>query len=190
MNNGMYGFGMPPNYATRVAPPQWANFKLITATTSTEYVPQNVYLWFSQCFGLIQFCGVIGGYRSYISGVYVLDSALAYFSSVVYQAVTDQVSFAVTYPFFSPEVAASSLCNYITVISNLTIFKQLRQHPTLTVKLMFICWVETIYFYYIVIVDQLFVPKCFFIAFYFSVNYYFYVLLFQINQISEHKLQT
>jgi hypothetical protein len=34
---------LPPNAQTRVAPGRWAQFKLITATTSTEVVPQNVY---------------------------------------------------------------------------------------------------------------------------------------------------
>ena len=43
MNQGMYGFGLPPNQATRVAPPKWTNYKLFNATTSTETVPQNVY---------------------------------------------------------------------------------------------------------------------------------------------------
>jgi hypothetical protein len=43
MNQGMYGYGLPPNYATRVAPPEWRNYKLITATTSTEVVPLNIY---------------------------------------------------------------------------------------------------------------------------------------------------
>ncbi len=43
MNNGMYGFGLPPNQATRVAPPKYTNYKLINATTSTETVPANVY---------------------------------------------------------------------------------------------------------------------------------------------------
>ena len=43
MNQGMYGYGLPPNNATRVAPSRWTNFKLITTTTSTETVPLNVY---------------------------------------------------------------------------------------------------------------------------------------------------
>lgn len=43
MNKGMYGFGMPPSVATRVAPGRWANYKMITSTTSSEVVPQNVY---------------------------------------------------------------------------------------------------------------------------------------------------
>ena len=43
MNKGLYGFGLPPNMATRVAPPEWRNAKLITATTSSEVVPLNVY---------------------------------------------------------------------------------------------------------------------------------------------------
>jgi hypothetical protein len=43
MNQGLYGFGLPPNQATRVAPPKWTNYKLITTTTSAETVPLNVY---------------------------------------------------------------------------------------------------------------------------------------------------
>ena len=43
MNQGMYGYGLPPNQATRVAPPKWTNFNAIRATSSTEVVPQNVY---------------------------------------------------------------------------------------------------------------------------------------------------
>ena len=42
-NKGTYGFPLPPNAETRVAPPKWENFKLITSTTSSEVVPQNVY---------------------------------------------------------------------------------------------------------------------------------------------------
>ena len=42
-NKGTYGFPLPPNAQTRVAPPEWKSYKLITATTSTEVVPQNVY---------------------------------------------------------------------------------------------------------------------------------------------------
>lgn len=42
-NKGTYGFPLPPNAQTRVAPPEWKNANLITATTSTEVVPQNVY---------------------------------------------------------------------------------------------------------------------------------------------------
>lgn len=37
------GIATPPNEMARIAPPEWKNFKLITATTSTEVVPQNVY---------------------------------------------------------------------------------------------------------------------------------------------------
>ena len=43
MNKGMYGYSLPPNVATRAAPPEWKNYKLITSTTSTETVPLNVY---------------------------------------------------------------------------------------------------------------------------------------------------
>jgi hypothetical protein len=35
MNQGMYGYGLPPNIATRVAPPKWMNSKIISTTTST-----------------------------------------------------------------------------------------------------------------------------------------------------------
>ena len=42
-NKGTYGTPLPPNQATRVAPPKWTNLKVITATTSTETVPANVY---------------------------------------------------------------------------------------------------------------------------------------------------
>lgn len=43
MNKGTYGYPLPPNAPTRVAPPEWRSYKLITATTSSEVVPQNVY---------------------------------------------------------------------------------------------------------------------------------------------------
>jgi hypothetical protein len=43
MNNGTYGYPVAPNVAKRVAPSKWCNYKLITATTSAEVVPQNVY---------------------------------------------------------------------------------------------------------------------------------------------------
>lgn len=43
MNKGSYGYPLPPNKSTLVAPPRWTNAKLILATTSTEVVPQNVY---------------------------------------------------------------------------------------------------------------------------------------------------
>ena len=43
MNKGNYGISLPPNISTRIAPPEWRRAKLITATTSTETVPQNVY---------------------------------------------------------------------------------------------------------------------------------------------------
>ena len=43
MNLGIYGNGTPPNYQTRVAPPFWANYKMILTTTSAEVVPQNVW---------------------------------------------------------------------------------------------------------------------------------------------------
>ena len=44
MNKGMYGFGLPPNVATRVAPPTWARSKVITTAGAFSFtVPQNVY---------------------------------------------------------------------------------------------------------------------------------------------------
>jgi len=43
MNKGTYGYPLPPNAPTRVAPPEWKSCKLITTTTSTEVVPQNVF---------------------------------------------------------------------------------------------------------------------------------------------------
>jgi len=45
MNNGMYGFGMPPNQATRLAPPAWTNaYPYLTAGTYNDFVvPANVY---------------------------------------------------------------------------------------------------------------------------------------------------
>ena len=43
MNKGTYGYPLPPNSPTRIAPPEWKNYKLIAATTSNEVVPQNVY---------------------------------------------------------------------------------------------------------------------------------------------------
>lgn len=38
-------FGQPPapGKATRIAPPEWKKYKIITTTTSTETVPDNVY---------------------------------------------------------------------------------------------------------------------------------------------------
>lgn len=43
MNKGNYGFSAPPNASTRVSPPEWRNYRLITVTTSGIVVPQNVY---------------------------------------------------------------------------------------------------------------------------------------------------
>lgn len=43
LNKGTFGSPLPPNVQTRVAPATYTNYKLITATTSTEVVPQNVY---------------------------------------------------------------------------------------------------------------------------------------------------
>ena len=39
MNQGMYGYGLPPNYATRVIPPAWNNIaQFTTAGTYTTFV--------------------------------------------------------------------------------------------------------------------------------------------------------
>jgi len=43
MNKGSYGYPLPPNGFVRVAPSEWKQYKLITTTTSTETVPQNVF---------------------------------------------------------------------------------------------------------------------------------------------------
>lgn len=44
MNNGMYGYGLPPNFSTRVAPPRWASQQaFIVPGTYSFTVPQNVY---------------------------------------------------------------------------------------------------------------------------------------------------
>ena len=43
MNKGSYGYPLPPNGFVRVAPSEWTQYKLITTTTSTETVPQNVF---------------------------------------------------------------------------------------------------------------------------------------------------
>ena len=37
------GLQLSPGRPTRITPPQWLNYKLITTTTSTETVPQGVY---------------------------------------------------------------------------------------------------------------------------------------------------
>ena len=50
-NKGTYGSPLPPNAQTRVAPPEWKNYKLITTTTSSEVVPQNVYQILAMVFG-------------------------------------------------------------------------------------------------------------------------------------------
>ena len=51
MNKGNYGYPQAPNRALRVAPQEWRNYKLITATTSVEVVPQNVYQVLCLVFG-------------------------------------------------------------------------------------------------------------------------------------------
>ena len=44
MNQGMYGYGLPPNYATGVAPSKWTNGVIFpTAGTYSFVVPQNVF---------------------------------------------------------------------------------------------------------------------------------------------------
>lgn len=45
MNKGTYGFPVPPNVATRVAPPQWKSFRpyLKPGAYNDFIVPQNVY---------------------------------------------------------------------------------------------------------------------------------------------------
>ena len=46
-------FGQPPapNKATRIAPSQWTNYKIIRATTSAEKVPGNVYQMLAMVWG-------------------------------------------------------------------------------------------------------------------------------------------
>jgi len=51
MNKGSYGYPLPPNAPTRIAPPEWRSYKLIKATTSVEVVPQNVYQILAMVFG-------------------------------------------------------------------------------------------------------------------------------------------
>lgn len=51
MNKGNYGYPQAPNRSTQIAPPEWRNGKLITATTSTEIVPLNVYQMLVMVFG-------------------------------------------------------------------------------------------------------------------------------------------
>ena len=51
MNKGTYGYPLPPNAPTRIAPPEWRSCKLITATTSAEVVPQNVYQMLAMVWG-------------------------------------------------------------------------------------------------------------------------------------------
>lgn len=45
MNKGTYGYPLPPNAPTRVAPPEWRSMKAFftPGTYSNEVVPQNVY---------------------------------------------------------------------------------------------------------------------------------------------------
>jgi len=58
MNQGMYGYGLPPNYATRVAPPRFSNQQMfLVPGTSTFTVPQNVY----QIYALVVGAGGSGG---------------------------------------------------------------------------------------------------------------------------------
>jgi hypothetical protein len=45
------GIANPPNEQLRIAPPEWKRFKIITATTSAETVPQNVYQVLVMVFG-------------------------------------------------------------------------------------------------------------------------------------------
>lgn len=51
MNKGNYGYPQAPNKSTRIAPPEWRRAKMITATTSNEVVPQNVYQILAMVFG-------------------------------------------------------------------------------------------------------------------------------------------
>jgi hypothetical protein len=52
MNQGMYGYGLPPNYATRVAPPKFVNEQsFIVPGTYSFTVPQNVYQIFAIVIG-------------------------------------------------------------------------------------------------------------------------------------------
>ena len=45
MNKGTYGYPLPPNAPTRVAPPEWRSCKAFfnAGTYTGEIVPQNVY---------------------------------------------------------------------------------------------------------------------------------------------------
>ena len=68
MNKGNYGYSLPPNALTRVAPPEWKSYKLITATTSAEVVPQNVFqmgvaVWGGGANGVAGISGGGGGGR-------------------------------------------------------------------------------------------------------------------------------
>ena len=52
MNKGTYGFNLPPNYATRVAPPTWTNYRAYTTPGTYSFtVPQNVYQIGAMVFG-------------------------------------------------------------------------------------------------------------------------------------------
>lgn len=53
MNKGNYGFSLPPNVATRIAPPEWRRVKTFFAAGvfSTEIVPQNVFQLLVLVFG-------------------------------------------------------------------------------------------------------------------------------------------
>ena len=57
MNKGTYGFPIPPAMPTRIAPPEWRSHKLISATTSSEVVPNNVW----QMLALVWGGGAAGG---------------------------------------------------------------------------------------------------------------------------------
>src|SRR5574343_1316974 len=55
------GNATPPNGQVRISPPEWKSYKLITATTSSEVVPQNVYQMFVHVFGGGGNSGASGG---------------------------------------------------------------------------------------------------------------------------------
>lgn len=51
MNNGLYGFNKPPNYATRVLPKNWETILFFISNTSGIIVPDNVYTIGVVCVG-------------------------------------------------------------------------------------------------------------------------------------------
>ena len=66
----MYGFALPPNFATRLAPPKWTNCRAyIKAGTYNDFVvPQNVYqlmicVWGAGGGGAL--CGTYNAYYTY-----------------------------------------------------------------------------------------------------------------------------